>query len=180
MLTEPKSRPVNPANLAAEKAVLQGQMSQQELQRLAEYLVDTAGSIEYRLRFRKRRDRRVHINGSASSKIMMACQYCLEPVELKIEAKIAQVVIANEAETSDLQLEQDFLVVDGETIELAAIFEDELILSLPMVARHGDGDETDNCLARLEYEKEEVEEQLPEKPNPFSVLKQLKEDKTTN
>jgi uncharacterized protein len=182
MSTEPISKIVNPAQMAAEGRVLKGQMPQQELPRFTENLVETSGMVEFRLGFKKKRHGSVQIVGSASTVITALCQYCLEPVRLAVKANIAQTVVSSEAEIEDLDIQQDVLVVEGETIELAAIIEDDLILNLPMVARHGADLEEDsgagNCLGKLEYEQQD--EDLPDKSNPFAVLNELKVDKSVD
>jgi len=178
MSTEPISTTVNPAQLAASNRVLEGQLPQQELPRFSESLVDTTGVIEFRLGFKKKRDGKVHISGTANTVATMSCQYCLDPVKLAVNASIAQIVVSSEAEIEELEMQQDVLVVDGETIELAAIIEDDLILNLPMVARHGaehaEDLDTGICLERLEYEQQDGD--LSVRSNPFAVLNELKVD----
>jgi uncharacterized protein len=178
MSTEPISRIVNPAQLASKGRVLNGKVPQQALSRFSEYLVDTSGTVEVRLRFKKKRDGNIHIMGNASSVVSMVCQFCLEPVRLTVDASIAQIVVNSEADIRDQDIQQDVLVVEDETVDLADIIEDELILNLPMVARHGKDQSEDNdagnCLDRLEYQHED--EDIPKKSNPFAVLKELKVD----
>lgn len=179
MLTEPIPNSINPALMASAGRILEGQTPQSELLRFSEFLAEISGAVEFKLRFKKKRDGKVHITGSANARVALLCQYCLEPVELAVNASIAQVVVSNEAEAQELDDQQDFLVVEGETIELASIIEDELILSLPMVVAHVQDQNGENgsgnCPGRLEYEQQD--EDLPVKSNPFAVLKQLKVDK---
>ena len=138
--------------------------------------------VEFRLGFKKKRNSNIFIAGTASTVVTMSCQYCLDPVRLAVNASIAQIVVSSEAEIEDLDIQQDVLVVEGDTIELAAIIEDDLILNLPMVARHGADQAEDkgagNCLERLKYEQQD--EDLPVKSNPFAVLNELKVDKSVN
>lgn len=162
--------------------MLEGQIPQQELRRFSENLMETSGTVEFRLRFKKKRHVGIHITGTASTVVTMACQYCLEPVKLEVKASIAQIVVGSEVDAEELDFQQDILVVEGETIELAAIIEDDLILNLPMVAMHGadqaEENGTENCLGRLEYEPQD--EVLPVKSSPFAVLNQLKVEKSAD
>ncbi|MDK1023976.1 MAG: YceD family protein [Gammaproteobacteria bacterium] len=173
MLTEPIPNSINPAQMAAADRILAGQIPQRELLRFSAYLAETSGTVAFKLRFKKQRDGNVHITGGANTTVAMVCQYCLEPVKLAVNASIAQVVVSNEAEIEDFR--QDILVVEGETIELASIIEDDLILSLPMVATHAADqiEENGDCLDRLEYEQQDEDS----RSSPFAVLKQLKVNK---
>jgi uncharacterized protein len=182
MSTEPKSKTVNPAQMASKGRVLKGQVPQQELPRFAENLVETSGLVEFKLGFKKKRDGNVYISGTANTVVTMLCQLCLDPVRLAVNASISQVVVGSETEMEDLEIQQDVLVVAGETIELTAIIEDDLILNLPMVARHGtdqaEDNGGDNCLEQLDYEQRD--EDFPARSNPFAVLNDLKVDKSVD
>jgi len=174
MLTEPLPRTVNPAQLATEGHILAGSIPISQLERLADYLSGSEGEVQFRLRFKKRKDRRIQITGSVTATVTMSCQYCLEPVTSAIEAKIALLIVSEEKEAAELETDLDLLVMREDKLEVSEIFEDDLILSLPMVARHLGEDGSAACSEHLAYKKsgEDLEE---DRPNPFAMLASLKD-----
>jgi uncharacterized protein len=177
MLTEPLPRTVNPAQLATEGRVLEGSIPISRLERLADYLSESEGEVQFRLRFKKRKDRRIQITGSVTATVTMSCQYCLKPVSLAIEAKIALLIVSdesNEKEAAQLESDLDLMLMEGDKLEVVDIIEDDLILSLPMVARHLGEDGHTACSEHLAY-KGAGEEIKEDKPNPFAVLARLKD-----
>ena len=64
------------------------------------------------------------------------------------------------------------LIVESAQIAPGDIAEDELILSLPIVAMHA----LEDCPALQQTRPEQQELDEAEKPNPFSVLAQLQKE----
>jgi len=164
--------------MAAERQTLEGQIPQKELRRFSAYLADVAGNAIFKLRFRKQRNGKIQIQGNAGTRVTMLCQYCLEPVELDVNVEISQIVMSSQEERIEQGIQEDILVVEGDRVELSMIIEDDLILGLPMVAKHVGRDGTSSCLDRLQYEP--LDENQPVKPSPFAVLKKLKLDKSSD
>lgn len=100
----------------------------------------------------------------------MTCQRCLEPVEVAVEADFNLGVAASEEAAKQLPRSYDPLIIEGEEIELLSVVEEELILSLPFDAYH------DDCSINTSFGEAEAVAEDNEKPNPFSVLAQLKAD----
>lgn len=155
--------------------MLKGSIALSKLERLASFVTGSEGDINYSLRFKKqRRDGRIRINGRVQAILAMTCQSCLEPVWLTIDETIALVVVQDETEAEELDSSQEPLIVQGDEVEPGAIFEDDLILALPMVARHANADGVSQCMDQLGYEPPAFDPGLEEKPNPFDVLSKLK------
>ncbi len=100
--------------------------------------------------------------------LVLTCQRCLGPVHRKVESD-AQLAFAKEGTPA---LPDDLEVVGGDprTLDLAALVEDELLLSLPIVPQHGAGEA---CVLRRGAVRPGGEAQAPEMRRPFAGLKDL-------
>ena len=98
------------------------------------------------------------------------CQRCLTPVAVAVHIDRAFRFVESEsiAAQQDEQSEEDVLVLSRE-FDLGALIEDEVLMDLPLVARH------DTCPVELKLAVADANfEEAPAQPNPFSVLTQLK------
>jgi uncharacterized protein len=115
----------------------------------------------------------VWLSLEASACLPLVCQSCLEPVDVSIVSQRSFRFVASEEQAllEDEDAEEDVLV-NPHDVDVCALMEDELILSLPLVPRHG------GCIAAYQATPEEVAADLEAaRPNPFAALVNLK--KTT-
>ena len=149
---------VDVARLAARSARLKSVTPVSAMARLAELLVDAEGRVDSDLRFSERQ----WIDGEASATVRVACQRCLEPMSVALDARIRLAVDADDAALPD---DREAIASDDGSISPRALVEDELILALPIVPMHADGE----CSVQL------ADNPAPaERESPFAVLKQLK------
>lgn len=135
----PLPEQVNYRKLAQETGKLEGIINLDRCERLADSIVETSGEIQVKLSFRKARKHRFLVVGKADVMVKLECQNCLTPLEFRLQVDLRYFII------NDVDVEipegEDSLVCEVEMIRPVDIIEDELILGLPMVARHSDG----NC-----------------------------------
>ncbi len=149
---------VDVARLAARSARLQSVTPVSAMARLAALLVDAKGSVGSDLRFSDRQ----WIDGEASATVRVTCQRCLEPMSVALDARIRLAVDADEDQLPD---DREAVMSDNGDLSPLALVEDELILALPIVPMHAEGE----CSVRL------AENPAPaERESPFAVLQQLK------
>lgn len=149
---------VDVTRLAARSARIQSVTPVSGMTRLAELLVDAKGSVDSDLRFSERQ----WIDGEARATVRVTCQRCLEPMSVALDARIRLAVDADDAALPD---DREAVMSDGGDLSLLALVEDELILALPIVPLHAEGE----CSGRL------AEKPAPaERESPFAVLQQLK------
>jgi len=104
------------------------------------------------------------------------CQRCLKPLPLPVDAQFSVAVVWSDEEASRLPKELEPYIVGEEPQDVRELVEDELIISVPYVSYHDEG----QCVAEG-YEKlaDIVEPELmapvEAKENPFKVLEQLKD-----
>lgn len=165
---------IDPRKLAERGVRIEGEVELKRLPRLLSMLVDDQGKVQVDLQFDNDELRIRTIQGNAVSTVNMTCQRCLEPVEIKVEAKFNLAVAPDEERAKTLPRYYDPLIVEGEELELLSMVEEELIITLPIVPFH------DDCSIQTSFGDEAAAEKETDlvKTNPFSVLASLKADKT--
>ena len=108
----------------------------------------------------------LHLHGE--TRIALECQRCLQPVPVSVSAQRSFRFVHGEetAATLDADCEDDVLALTR-SLDLQELLEDELLLSLPLVARH------DHCAAP-QAPADAVEAPFDEPPHPFAALAALK------
>jgi uncharacterized protein len=105
---------------------------------------------------------------TAQSSVTLQCQRCLKAFQfgLSVDRRFRFARTEEEAEKLDAELEEDVLALQPR-MNLQELAEDELILALPIVARH-DG----ACPEPLPVRLDDALDNDP--PNPFAALAALK------
>ncbi len=176
MLNQFKDK-VAPIPMAERGRTLELSLVVAEMERLSELLVETSGEVVAKLKFGTDSKGIKYISGSAQADLYVECQRCMQPVKVSVEAVFQLGMVADEAMAQDLSEDYEPLVVSEETISLAALIEDELILALPIVSMHED---TDCSPYVSEYTAEGLEEE-PEagedRVYPFAQLGEMLKNK---
>lgn len=110
----------------------------------------------------------VWLHVQADTRIALECQRCLQPVPVAIEARRSFLFVHGEetAAALDADSEDDVLALTR-ALDLKELLEDELLLSLPLVARH------EHCVPPASPGVQE-DAPLEEAPHPFAALAALK------
>jgi uncharacterized protein len=111
---------------------------------------------------------------TARAALRLECQRCLQPVEtvLDIDRWFQFVSGEDAAAQIDADSEDDVLAMTR-ALDLLALVEDELLLALPLVPRHGE------CPSPL-LPPAESDDTLQDPPNPFAALAALKRGGSLN
>lgn len=162
---------VDPRKLAEREAKLNGYVDLRSMPELATLLVENDGQVEVELSFSLNEQKLRIVSGVAKTQVKQRCQRCLDPVTIDISAEINLAVVLNEEQAKNLPRNYDPLLVE-EGVELASLVQEELILSLPAVAYH------ENCEVQTTFGdlNDTTQARQEDKPNPFSVLADLKKD----
>ena len=117
----------------------------------------------------------LHLTVQATQPLL--CQRCLTPVDVPLEVDRWFRFVADEAtaEALDDDTEEDLLALSRE-FDLHGLIEDELLMSLPVVPRHGVCPEP----VPMKVADEDFEAASAEKPNPFAALAGLRGPKAGN
>ena len=114
---------------------LHGRLELTALPRLAEMGVAASPGFEFQVRGGRNGRGKAVLRIAARGAADMTCQRCLGAVEVLIEADAELELAESEAAIEDADDEVD-RVVATPAMDVVALVEDELILSLPMVPRH--------------------------------------------
>ncbi len=159
---------IDPLVFAERRTELSGKFELRALARLAEMLVDDAGSVEIYLSFSKQ-GRDAFIEGWAKATLLMQCQNCLETVEVPLNAVIKLGMLASLEQAGRLPEGYEPLLLQEEKMSLKEIVEDEILLALPAFPKHAFQcvDLTHQSVGEIAA-AETVAEVNPN--NPFAVL----------
>ncbi|AMK78138.1 MULTISPECIES: YceD family protein [Methylomonas] len=160
---------IDPLLFAERRGALSGDIKIAALERLSGSVLDHGGSVSARIEFSKE-GKRIVVAGHIEGVVELECQSCLQALTwpLDIDFKLAVVSSLKEAKQLD---DCEPLLLDGDTLSLNAVIEDEILLALPDYPRH-----EHDCLAhnRSEDADYSATDSQTKANNPFSVLAKLK------
>lgn len=163
---------IAPFRLARQGQRLTGAIEIKGMARLNEALGDAAGAVGIELQFGVDEQGTFYARGHLTTQVQMTCQRCMKPVMVPVEADVALGFVAGDDQARNLAPDYEPYMVGNDSVTLAELVEDELILALPIVALHEDK-ACEPILERLHAEADQSD-QAQVKPNPFAVLSGLK------
>lgn len=138
------------------------------LRRLAESLGNTEGEVDVELDFGVDARDRPSVTGRVSAELSLICQRCLEPMPFSVRAEVGLVFIPDRTEDEALDEEDEPFILGDAPVAVSELVEDELILALPLIPKHPEG----------ECEGGRIEDCEPEEHgearSPFAALAALK------
>ncbi|BDH46285.1 hypothetical protein TUM12370_23290 [Salmonella enterica subsp. enterica serovar Choleraesuis] len=162
---------LDPVRTAQKRLDYQGIFTRDLAKRVAESVVSVDSDIECEMSFGIDNQRLAVINGDAQVTVTLACQRCGQPFSHQVHTTYCFSPVKNDDQAEALPEAYEPIEVNefGE-IDLLAMVEDEIIISLPVVpvhdSEHCEVSEADMVFGKLPAEAE--------KPNPFAVLANLK------
>lgn len=162
---------VDPWRLARKGEQLRGVLQIGEMERLQGSLSDSSGDAAVELTFET--DERGHpvVHGMVVAELALACQNCLQTYRQPVTANMRLAVVANEEQAEMVSGDHEPLLVSEGQLFLMDMIEDELILALPIIPRHPEGE------CPQEQTTVDGEGGQPAADNPFAVLRSLKKDR---
>ena len=147
-----------------------GHIALARMPRLTGALCDREGEAYAELRFDRDLQGIRFIAGRVAARLRMTCQRCLEPMEVRVERELMLGLVRTESEAERLPAEYEPLLVGSAPLAIAEAVEDELILGLPLVALHAEGE---HCPVRTPYRAGD-DDARRHGEGPFAVLERLK------
>ena len=148
------------------KASFEGTWPVSAFKRLAEAIGNDRGEVSARLQFGTRAGIPC-LDGRVQAELELRCERCLDPVIQTIASEFRFGLITSEDDAALLPREFEPLLVTDAEQSLLGLVEDELLLSLPIVARH---DEQCSELLQQHKQNDDVQQQTH---RPFAGLKDL-------
>jgi uncharacterized protein len=142
---------------------LSGEVPVAELPRMADLLADSAGKISYVLRGLAGRDGSPQLELTVDGVSNLRCQRCLSALTYPIKL-VSRLRLVTEGEVDNTDIEDDEVdsIPAEKRLDVLALLEEELLLSLPIAPKHGLGE----CQIAVDG--------LNRSNNPFAVLAGLK------
>jgi uncharacterized protein len=129
------------------------------------------GGAAYSLRFFRDDTGRDVIAGRVRAQLKLRCQRCAEIMTLTVDSGFKLAVVAGLEEAKRLPADYEPLLPEESLIRPRDLIEDELILAVPIVPRHVDG----QCMMPSIGRTEQPGQPTPAARNPFAELSVLKE-----
>jgi uncharacterized protein len=148
--------------------VFEGTLPLKAFPRLLGSLVDAEGECRYRLEFGQDAGKQAFVEVQAEASLPLQCQRSLERYLQPVRVMQQLGLITSEAQESALsEAMEPLLVPEGGELRPADLIEDELILALPVVPIDPASRLPDDVWQREDDDT----------PNPFDVLRTLKDNK---
>lgn len=164
---------VDPVHLAVTGRQVSGELQPAQMERLLSLLASDKGGIRAEIEFGVDGQGIRFAKGHLDAELEVVCQRCMEAVGLEVSTDFQLGIVTSDAQAEKLTSDYEPLMVKTTPMPLSDIIEDELILAIPIVAMHAEGD----CSAEIKEilkESPEIKETVEEKKSPFSVLEELK------
>lgn len=129
---------INGFAFAKESGSLEGMLPISGMARLHDLLTEVSGEVAFLLEGSLDRQGRAQVRIQVTGSLPLACQRCLKAVVVDLEVDNLLILVPEGTELTQDELEddsRDFLPV-AETVDVAALIEDEILLALPVAPRH--------------------------------------------
>ncbi len=162
---------VEPHKSALKRSDYQGVMVAADMVRLGEAVNAVLDDVTVALRFEIDAQGLTYFHGTLQTSVSLICQRCNEPFDLSIDHQFCYTPVNEGDDLDEIPEAYDPVELNehGE-INILELFEDELMLSLPIVPMHDEKD----CKVKSEGLSFGNIEPAEKRPNPFAVLKELK------
>ena len=164
-MPEDGSRLCNVAALADEAGQVQLAIPLERFERIAPQLAATQGVVNGSVAL-AREEGRIVADVAVQAQLQLRCQRCLEPMPWPVQSSSRVALLESEAEAVGLPPELETALAPDGRLRLADLVEEELLLALPAVARHPDG----QCPEVVEEKQEEFAEPTQ---RPFAALGEM-------
>lgn len=170
MSSAPFPERIDAVKLFARKGSITADLPLARLQRFTDQLSGKAGQVAVDLHFGEDEEGRRLLTGTLDTRVLVTCQRCLQDLQLDLHCQLSLLVFDTEDELLELPESQDAVTMPEDGLDVVALIEDELILSLPMVPVHEDL----TCNQTLNALNQGRDPVVETRPNPFAVLAGLK------
>ena len=152
---------------ADREAHYEGDWPLEKLARLTDLLASASGDLHANVNFGRLGEHRF-LRGSVRASLVLVCQRCLQEVTMDVDEDFCLGLIATDDDASHLPEQYEPLVVSDSVMSLIDIFEDALILAIPMIPVH-----REVCSEYVQAQGTVDKNGTRERENPFAVLKDL-------
>lgn len=127
---------VNPFRLVEQRKSLTGLLPVSQLSRLADMVLPDSGAVTVSMHFTHSPGGLPMIDGRLAAALLLECQRCMQPMLFRLDHPFH---LALSAFPGDVRAEEEGLevwLVEDERLFIQDVVEDEILLALPLVAKH--------------------------------------------
>jgi len=157
--------------LADEGAGLERHYPVERFARIADALADRRGEAVVRFDFVRAGEGIPACEVAIEAVVTMTCQRCLEPCQQSLNSVAKLAFVTDDEDAGRVPEGYEAVEAPNARVDLAELVEDELLLSLPVVALHGEG--TQCAGSARQAEEEGREDRSAETHRPFAQLQDL-------
>ncbi len=166
---------VEPTSSAMKRSDYRGVLVSEDMERLSGAVVRCSEYVDVDVQFKKDEQGLTVFHGHLGTQVTLLCQRCNGEFDTTLDVDFCFTPVQGEERNEEDPIPEAYEPVevnDHGEVNLLQIFEDELLLSLPIVPLHAESECTvkqdDMSFGKIEPEQE--------RQNPFAVLKELKRD----
>ncbi|WP_444998539.1 YceD family protein [Aliikangiella sp. IMCC44359] len=162
---------IQPKKLANKQGEIRFNWPVSDFQRLSGLLYTDKGHISIVINADYDEQERCILQTAITADLTLECQTTFEPIAYRVEKEVVFCTVVQESEFAEIEEYEPVLVEDG-VLDIKQVVEDELILSVPLVANKP-AEEVNQKMSFGELDEAKIAEEK-KASNPFSVLKNLK------
>jgi len=173
MLRKPIPEEVDPVKLAQKAVSLTGSLTASDFPALqGEPYSVLEGQVSFEMHFGRDSQNQCLIEGKVCGELTLECALCLKPVGHTVNCQFALRPVTSTDEAKALEEAYEPVLMDQGRVFPLFIVQEEILLSLPQVAKHSEG----ICTIALSVTKfaDNLSSNGQGPKNPFSVLEFLK------
>ena len=106
-------------------------------ERIADAALSAEPTVQARLQFGLYNQQPV-VNGVLVAELELTCQRCLQPVRHRVEERFELMLVDSEAGCDEMPEQFEPWVVNATHADVFGLIEEQLVLALPLIARHDD------------------------------------------
>lgn len=182
---------LDPRKAVAQRSVFEGEMALARLPRLSKLLwqggaskaptsAKTPETVHYRFAFERDGDGRSIAQGHVAAALPVCCQRCFQRYDLVVDTAVSLALVEGIDEAKTLPAHYEPLMLEDRLMRASDLIEDELILAVPTIPRHPEGQcepppvpSTAAALVGVEGEEPALGADRPRRP--FASLAALKD-----
>lgn len=130
---------VDPYRMAKTRQSLNGAWPLAKLLRVQELLLQREGEVEVQLQFGIDEHEFPYIEGWVKAQLVMRCERCLQAMDYPLEQSFRLSPVQSEEAIEALPVKYEAIFVNNGKISVNNLIEDELLLGLPFVVKHEQG-----------------------------------------
>lgn len=131
---------IDPIRLAKQGVHLNGEISLKQFSRLRAICEQKDQPVRVDLAFGVDKTLIMYVRGHITLTVDLICQRCNEAMTQKINTVFSLSPVLSEAVAKQLPIRYEPLMVIDGVISVYDMIEDEILLTLPMVSKHGEGE----------------------------------------